>query len=212
MSKEAPLTVDYELQIKTLKRSINDLTFTLEEKDREIERLKAKVHSYKLLYKRAETEKSDIRLSITKERNLNSPPRKDIQVKEALSENEKKFLKYKEKFEQLHPFQKEIVLNIFKSKPSREYSIDFKKFCYICYVRSPRSYELFEIIMPILCYKTLYNCFKDDVNSYKDAILNLDSFPSLLTQKEKEIEEKEIPCVLSVDAFTTTIFIKKRNE
>ena len=44
MSKETPSTVDYELQIKTLKRSINDLTFTLEEKDREIERLKAKVY------------------------------------------------------------------------------------------------------------------------------------------------------------------------
>ena len=63
--------------------------------------------------------------------------------------------------------------------------------------------------MPILCYKTLYNCFKDDVISYKDAILNLDSFSSLLTQKEKLIEEKEIPCFLSVDAFTTTIFKKK---
>lgn len=58
--------------------------------------------------------------------------------------------------------------------------------------------------MPIPCYKTSYNSFKNDV--YLDEILNLHSFPPLLTQNEKEIS-----WILSVVAFATTI-LKKRNE
>lgn len=200
----------YQQQIDSLKKEISDLKLTIQTKDMEILKLTNSISRYKLLLSRSSKEKKRDKIFKYKEKNLtSSPPRIEKLQSTDLSENEKKYLDYQKKFEKLHQFQKEIIMNIFKQKYSRDYSLDFKKFCYIAYVRSPRAYQLFETIIPLPCYKTLYNTFKNDINEYKAAILNVDKFSELLREKEKLVEEEFIPSVLSIDAFTTTIFKKK---
>lgn len=121
----------------------------------------------------------------------------------------KKILRISKKFNELHLFQKEIILNMFKIKYSRDYSLDSKKFSLILYVKSPRCYQLAEIIIPLPCYKTFQNTFRDDLSKYKNAILDVKNLPILLKEKESLYSKSEIPFVLAIDAFTTTIFKKK---
>lgn len=116
------------------------------------------------------------------------------------------FLKYKEKFQNLHPFQKEIIINIFKEPNGREYTKDFKKYCYCLYNRSPSKYELLRVILPFPTYKTLHSTFQNEISEYRKYIENVDFCSEILKLKETQLKEEFMPSVLSIDAFTTTIF------
>ena len=168
------------------------------------------MENYKLLFHRTLKEKNDVKATAKKERNLHSPPRQNDQVESEISDDEiKSYLKYREKFENLHPFQKEIILNFFREKNGRDYSMEFKQFCYVLYNKSPREYKLLETLLPFPCYKTIHNNFENDISNYNEYITNVDSCIEILKQKEIGIEGDFIPCVLSIDAFTTTIFKKQ---
>ena len=87
--------------------------------------------------------------------------------------------------------------------------MEFKQFCYVLYNKLPREYQLLETLLPFPCYKTILTAFKDDVSNYREYITNVDFCIKILKQKEIGIKGDFIPCVLSIDAFTTTIFKKQ---
>ena len=120
-------------------------------------------HNYELLFRRTLKEKKNIQSNNIKGRNLHASLPRPI---EGLVSDEdiSIFLKYKEKFQNLHPFQKEIIINIFKEPNGREYTKDFKKYCYCLYNRSPREYELLRVILPFPTYKTLHSTFQNEIS------------------------------------------------
>ena len=73
-------------------------------------------HNYELLFRRTLKEKKNIQSNNIKGRNLHASLPRPI---EGLVSDEdiSIFLKYKEKFQNLHPFQKEIIIKIYLKSP-----------------------------------------------------------------------------------------------
>lgn len=164
-----------------------------------------------MLFLRTKKEKNDLQASITHINCLPNCKKQDLpQTINHDDEDLKQFKMYREKYQNLSPFQKELISNMFKNKYHHEYSMEFKQCCYIAYTKSSSCYALLASLIPLPCEKTLTDAFQSDVDVYKEALLNPEKCNYIYNKKESNTESEDIPCVISVDAFAASVFRKKK--
>ena len=94
----------------------------------------------------------------------------------------------------------------------RRYTMLTKIFSYCLYVKSKDAYNFMRLGIPLPCETILRETFGNQINIIEEQLTDINKLNGIIEEQSQFISEEKVETVLSIDAFSTTVLMKKENE